>query len=106
LWGGAVAVAAGIFGLIYTLSRGRMIGAGDIRLGWATGTLLATPAKACLMIFLASVLGTLFVLPAMARKTKSLKAELPYGPFLIAGTAIVVIFGSDILAWYHGLLTP
>lgn len=105
-WAAAVAVAAGIFFLIYIVSRGKMIGEGDIRLGLATGTLLATPVKAFLMIFLASLLGTLFVLPALFDKRKSISSQLPFGPFLIAATAIVVLFGSDISNWYQVLLTP
>jgi leader peptidase (prepilin peptidase)/N-methyltransferase len=105
-WILAVAVAAGIFGLIYIGSRGRMIGAGDIRLGLATGTLLAQPSNAFLMIFFASLLGSFFALPSLMRKNIGLKSELPFGPFLIAATFIALLFGSDISSWYQGLLTP
>lgn len=105
-WAAAVAVAAGIFVLIYIVSSGRLIGAGDVRLGLATGTLLATPADAILMIFFASVLGTMFALPGLIRRTKNFRTELPYGPFLITATMIAILFGPAITSWYQSLITP
>lgn len=100
----SVAVASGIFYFLYMVSSGRWIGFGDVRLGLITGVLLADPAKSFLMIFIASILGTLFVLPAMIRNQKKLTSKLPYGPFLIIGTAISLLFGQGITDWYLNLL--
>jgi prepilin signal peptidase PulO-like enzyme (type II secretory pathway) len=33
-------------------------------------------------------------------------AKLPYGPFLIIGCIIVLLFGSDILDWYKQAFLP
>src|SRR5664279_5463431 len=90
MWFLSVAVASGMFWLLYIISNGKWIGFGDVRLGLITGTVLATPAKSFLMIFMGSILGTLFILPAIAVGKKSLTSKLPYGPFLIAATAVVV----------------
>lgn len=103
-WAGAVAVASGLFFLIYNLSE-KYIGGGDITLGLVTGTILATPFKAVLLIFLASVLGLLFALPGLISHSKKLTSKIPYGPFLIAATFIVVLFGQAISDWYARLLT-
>lgn len=100
----SVAVASGVFYFLYMVSSGRWIGFGDVRLGLITGVLLADPAKSFLMIFIASILGTLFVLPAMIRNQKKLTSKLPYGPFLIIGTAISLLFGQGITDWYLNLL--
>lgn len=97
-------VASGIFWLIYVVSRGKLIGYGDVRLGLILGTLLASPAKSLLMIFLASVLGTIVVLPSLAMGQKSLSAKLPFGPFLILATAVALLFGEHMINWYLGLL--
>ncbi len=97
-------VASGIFWLIYELSRGRAIGFGDVRLGLITGTLLADPFKSLLMIFLASLLGTFYVLPALLLRKKNIGARLPYGPFLITAVFIVILFGDRLIDWYKNLV--
>jgi len=97
-------VASGLFLVIYLASRGKWIGFGDVRLGLVTGALLATPAKSLMMIFLASVLGTLFVLPALASGRRKMASKLPFGPFLIASTGLVILFGQSLLDWYQRLL--
>jgi prepilin signal peptidase PulO-like enzyme (type II secretory pathway) len=100
----AVAVSSGIFWLIFIISRGKWIGFGDVRLGLITGTVLAHPSKSFLMIFLASVLGTLFVLPDLIKGNKKLSVKIPFGPFLITSTWIVLLFGQSILDWYGNLI--
>ena len=43
-------------------------------------------------------------LPALAgSRAKFLKHRLPYGPFLIAATAVLVLFGDGIINWYKAL---
>lgn len=103
LWALSVAIASGVFYLLYMVSQGRWIGFGDVRLGLITGTLLADPYKSLGMIFLASLLGTLFVLPNLLTNRKSLASKTPYGPFLIAATGILVIFGDSLINWYKNL---
>lgn len=98
-------VASGIFWALFMISSGRWIGYGDIRLGLITGTVLASPAKSFLMIFLASLLGTLFVIPLLISGRQSFGSKLPYGPFLILSTAVTLLFGSSIIDWYTQLLT-
>jgi prepilin signal peptidase PulO-like enzyme (type II secretory pathway) len=97
-------VASGIFWLLFTVSEGKWIGFGDVRLGLISGTVLADPFKSLLMIFLASVLGTLSVIPALAAGRKGLASRIPFGPFLILSTGICVLYGDSIINWYQGLL--
>lgn len=105
-WLLGVAVASGLFWILYTVSRGKWIGYGDVRLGLITGTLLATPAKSFLMIFLASVMGVVLIIPALAAGKKTLASKLPYGPFLITATAICVLLGQPIIDWYKRIFLP
>jgi prepilin signal peptidase PulO-like enzyme (type II secretory pathway) len=100
----SLGVSSGIFYLLFTFSRGRWIGFGDVRLGLITGTVLASPTKSFLMIFLASLLGTIFVLPLMYTNKKSLSAKIPYGPFLITATWLTLLFGPSAINWYKNLL--
>lgn len=102
-WLLSVLVASGIFWLLFMLSNGKWIGYGDVRLGLITGTLLQSPGKSFLMIFLASVLGSLFVLPSLLSGKRGLGTKLPFGPFLIAAAAVCLLFGSSLINWYSNL---
>jgi prepilin signal peptidase PulO-like enzyme (type II secretory pathway) len=104
LWAGSIVIASGVFLALFELSKGKWIGYGDVRLGLITGTLLADPAKSLAMIFLASFIGTLVILPSLAGGKKTLASKLPYGPFLIAACSILVVFGDSLLDWYKGLI--
>lgn len=99
-WVLGVLVASGIFYVLHEVSRGQWIGFGDVRLGLITGTVLADPGKSLLMIFISSVLGTLFAAPQLLAKQKALSTRIPYGPFLITATLVVLLFGDDMLGWY------
>ena len=104
-WLAAPAIASGIFWLLFRLSGGRLIGYGDVRLGLITGTLVATPAKALAMIFFASLAGLVIALPHIITGTKNIGSKLPFGPFLIAATAFVMLFGQPVIDWYKRLVT-
>lgn len=99
----SILISAGFFWLLFQVSKGKWIGYGDIRLGFLTGTLLADPLLAYLMIFIASLLGSLAVLPGLISGSKKLNTQIPYGPFLILATAILVIFGDDLVGFYQEL---
>lgn len=100
----SILVAGGIFWLIYELSRGKAIGFGDVRLGLISGTVLADPLLSLQMIFVASVLGTIAILPGLLKGRKTLTSKVPYGPFLILATFIVLLFGASFSGWYQNLI--
>jgi leader peptidase (prepilin peptidase)/N-methyltransferase len=96
-----VAVGGGIFYLLFQFSKGRWIGGGDVKLGWLLGLIAATPARSLLLIFIASVGGSLVSLPLLAAGRMKRTSLVPFGPFLIIGVIIVRLFGTDILDWYR-----
>lgn len=100
----AVAIAGGIFYLLFRVSDGRWIGGGDVKLGYALGLIVLTPINALLLLFAASLLGTLYVLPPMAIGKLGQKSRVPFGPFLIVGAVVVVLFGQRLTDWYLGSL--
>lgn len=102
----AAVVLSGLFYLLFAVSDGAWIGGGDVKLAVVLGLLAGDPLRAVLVLFFASLLGLLFSLPQIrAKKTKALKIKIPFGPFLIAGTIIVVLFGAPIIHWYTNLLS-
>ncbi len=102
-WAAAVAIASGFFGLLFLVNK-KWIGFGDVRLGLITGTLLGRPGLAALMIFLASLLGTLVSLPLVAAGRRRLASRVPFGPFLIAATFVCLLYGQSLINWYRSLL--
>jgi prepilin signal peptidase PulO-like enzyme (type II secretory pathway) len=98
----AVLVGAGVFWFLYVISKGKWIGDGDIRLGIAIGLFTGNPFEAWMVIFLASVFGLLASIPTLVKlkKKKRLKLKIPFGPVLILGLYITVLFGEQIITWY------
>lgn len=96
---GAVAVLAGLFWGLYQVSDGKWIGGGDVKLAVALGVLAGEPVRAFLVLFIASLLGSI-VGVTMAVRAKSRQLHVPFGPFLMGATVIVYLFGGDLIEWY------
>jgi len=99
----AVAVASGFFLFIFFISRGRWMGFGDVKLAILMGLLLGLP-NVLVALFLAFFFGAVIGVILMVRGKKELKSEIPFGPFLILGTFISLLWGNLIVAWYLSTL--
>ncbi len=60
-----VLIGGGIFYLLFQISSGRWIGGGDVKLGFLLGALVGGPMLSLMVLFLASLLGTVAILPLM-----------------------------------------
>lgn len=98
-----IVAAGGLFFVIFQVSKGKWIGGGDVKLGILIGLLVGGPLKALLVIFVASVLGTIVAIPMMITGKLKRNSRLPFGPFLIMGTIVVMLYGQAILDWYFRL---
>ena len=101
---GGAAVMSGLFYGIFALSKGRWIGFGDVKLAVVLGLLAGGVLQALLVLFVASVIGSLLSLPLVLAGKASRKSHLPFGPMLIAGVVVVVLFGQAIIDWYTDLV--
>lgn len=90
----------GIFYIIFQVSGGKWIGGGDVKIAVSLGLFAATPAKAFLLIFLSSVIGTLLAIPLLLGNKLNLKSYVPFGPLLIIATVLIVLFGNQMISWY------
>jgi len=100
----SILIGGGIFYAIYQLSDGKYIGGGDVRLGWLLGLLAGSPAKIILILFLASLIGSLFSITLIILKRLTPKSVIAFGPFLLTASYITLLFGPDILNWYKSLI--
>lgn len=99
---GAV-IGAGFFYLQFTLSKGRWVGGGDVRLGFFMGVILGTP-KIILALLLAYVIGAFWSVFLILTKRKTIKDVTAFGTYLTLGTFISLLFGEAIIEFYMGLL--
>lgn len=97
-------IVAGLFYLIFQVSKGEWIGGGDVKLAIVLGLLAGGVVQSFLLLFISSFAGMLFALPQLLAGKAKRNTHVPFGPFLILGTIIVYLFGADIVAWYEGLL--
>lgn len=103
-WG--VLALAGLFFVLFTVSNERWIGGGDVKLAIALGLFAGGPLAAFLVLFIASTSGSLAAIPMLLRGQSVRQARIPFGPFLIGGTIVAVLFGMAMLRWYTGLFLP
>jgi leader peptidase (prepilin peptidase) / N-methyltransferase len=95
-----VAVAAGLFALVFAYPRG--MGMGDVKMGAMLGAFLGP--YAALAVFIGALAGTLvggvlMVMGKMGRRT-----ALPFGMFLAFAGVLVLFVGEEIWGAYAGLI--
>lgn len=96
---GALAMLAGLYGLLYAVSKGRWIGFGDVKLSIGLALILGDWKLAFLALFLANLIGCLWVLPGIIGNRISTKSRISFGPLLIAGTLIAFWWGAPFVNW-------
>jgi len=96
------AIGFGIFLLIAIISRGGM-GWGDVKLvaliGLATGFPLVF-----LSIIMGAILGGIVAVAMVIAKKRQRRQTIPFGPFLAVAAMITLLWGSNIMNWYLGLM--
>ncbi len=95
-------MAGGLFLAIVLLSRGGM-GGGDVTLIASLGFILGWK-KILFAIFLSFILGAIISVFLLAAKLKSRKDPIPFGPFIVLGFFITLLWGQAIIDWYLSLL--
>ena len=107
LIGGANGLISGAIGFILLLIpalifRGGM-GFGDIKMAALIGLVAGFPLV-LVSLFVGIVLGGLVAAILLLLKIKKRKEAVPFGSFLAVATVVTLIWGSDLLGWYLGLL--
>lgn len=80
----------GVYGVLYVLSKGEWIGLGDVKLGIALGWLVPWWGGV-VVLFLSNLLGSLVALPGLISHKVKGSTEIPFGPYLIAATYLVLL---------------
>lgn len=95
--------ACAFFAAIFFVSRGKWLGFGDVKLAFFMGLFLGWPAILP-AVFLAFLLGGIIGIALILARKKTMKSQVPFGPFLVAGTLISMFWGQGLVNWYKGFL--
>lgn len=95
----ALVPVTGVYYVLHTVSKGRWVGFGDVKLGIFIGLALGWQG-ALLALVLSNFIGLVVILPGLMSGKFSRTSEVPFGPFLIMATIIAMLSGEHIIRWY------
>lgn len=96
----AIFILSGLYMALWLISKGQWIGFGDVKLGLALALILSDWGLAFLALFAANFIGFLIVMPGLVMKKIDRSTRVPFGPLLIVGAIIALLFGRTIIDWY------
>jgi len=96
-------LAAAFFASIFFVSKGKWLGFGDVKLAFFMGLFLGWP-NILVGLFTAFILGGIMGIGLIVSGKKTMKSQVPFGPFLVAGTFIAMFLGNKVVEWYLNLL--
>lgn len=95
---GATLIALFFLFLIF-ITKGRGMGYGDVKLGFLIGLVNGFPLS-IISIFMGFILGAFYSVFLIILKRKTMKDTIAFGPFLILGSLLTFLFGSELWSWY------
>ncbi|MGD0819286.1 MAG: prepilin peptidase [Desulfomonilia bacterium] len=87
----------------YFLTKKEGMGGGDVKLLAMIGVFTGWQGV-LFTVFASSLMGTMVGIPWGLLKKGTLKAAIPFGPFLALGALIYVFWGQYLIDWYFGYL--
>jgi len=90
------------FLLIVLISKGKWLGLGDVKLTFFMGLFLGFP-NILVALFFSFLIGAIIGMGLVISRQKTLKSEIPFGPFLVTGTFISLFWGQQLISWYQNL---
>ena len=94
--------ASVFFAAMFFASRGKWMGFGDVKLAFFMGLFLGWP-DILVGLFAAFMLGGIIGMGLIVCGKKTMKSQVPFGPFLVTGTFIAMFLGNKIMEWYLSL---
>ena len=85
------------------MTKGKGLGFGDVKFSIPMTLLLGWP-QILVGLFLSFNIGAVVGLILLFSKKKTIKQAIPFGPFLVIGTLITLVFGDQMIGWYLGLI--
>nr|HID14307.1 prepilin peptidase [Anaerolineae bacterium] len=102
------ALAGGVIGFVFFLGAALMgntffgsgaLGGGDVKLAAFVGLITGFPLVIEALV-LTILIGAAVSLILLITRVRSLRDPIPYGPFLIAGAIVTLLWGYPIAEWF------
>jgi len=84
------------------IMKAEAMGMGDVKLMAVVGLFLGLKLT-ILSMFFAFITGSIISIFLLATKIKGRKDMIPFGPFIVLGSTIAMIWGNQILNWYFSM---
>ena len=97
--GGGIILVIGLAGSV--IFKKEAMGGGDVKLAAMIGAFLGWK-YILISLFLGFFLGALIGIILIMSKIKSREDVVPFGPFIILGSFITLLWGEKIISWYIG----
>lgn len=88
---------------LIVLTGGRGMGMGDVKLALVMGLILGWP-RILVAVFLSFFIGAIVAVFLLAFGKKRFGQTVPFGPFLVIGTALALVWGEQLWSSYFALL--
>ncbi|OHW62691.1 type 4 prepilin-like protein leader peptide-processing enzyme [Andreesenia angusta] len=95
-------IGGGFYLLVALITAGAM-GGGDIKFMAVLGLFLGVKYS-LLSIFLTFIIGGVVSVALIALKLKGRKDEIPFGPFIAGASALVMLYGDELLELYFKMI--
>ena len=92
-----------VIGLLVVPSQGKWMGWADLKLAPILGWLIGYP-QAISGLYSSFVIGAIIGLLIVVISKKTIKAQVPFGPFLLLGFYIALWYGNNLIDWYLTIL--
>lgn len=89
----------GFFLSLIIITRGKGMGGGDVKLGAFMGVMLGFPG-AVFALVLSFLTGAVLSVALIIAGKKSFGQTIPFGPFLVLGSLIMLYWGDLVVNWY------
>ena len=99
LAGGGIILIIGLAGSV--IFKKEAMGGGDVKLAAMIGAFLGW-RYIIISLFLGFFIGALAGIILILSKIKSKEDMVPFGPFIVLGSFITILWGEKILSWYLG----
>lgn len=93
----------GFFFSLWFVTKGKGMGFGDVKFVFPMTLLVGWPAV-MVTVLSSFILGGIVGGVLLLLKKKHLKQTVPFGPFLVLGTVLSLLYGDTIIHWYLALL--
>ncbi|OGG10239.1 hypothetical protein A2154_04950 [Candidatus Gottesmanbacteria bacterium RBG_16_43_7] len=88
---------------LWAVTKGRGLGLGDVKLVGLLGAIVAYPLV-IFSFYTAFLTGAIVGVILIIAKRKRFKSEIAFGPFLIWGTFLVLLFQNTFIRWWKGVI--